>query len=116
METPPNLIESLFDRIEAYGKTILELSKFKVLEVACNVITIIASRLIVFIVMVLFVSFLSVGIALYVGDLLEKPYYGFFIVAIFYFLLGIVLFFSLHKWIKEPIADLMIAQLDTEGV
>lgn len=116
MEAPPNLIESLFDRIEAYSKTILKLSKFKVLEVVCNVITILTSRLIVLIVMVLFISFLSIGIALYLGDLLEKPYYGFFIVATFYLIVGTILFFYLHKWLKEPIADIMITQLDTEGV
>ena len=116
METPANLIEMLFERIEAYGKTILELLKFKVLEAVSNLITKLVSRLIILIMVVLCVSFFSIGIALYIGELLEKLYYGFFIVAAFYFVLGTILFFSLHKWIKEPIDDLMITALDTEGV
>ncbi len=116
MEMPPSLIESLFERVEAYGKTTLELSKYKVIETMSVVITLLTSRFIVFIVMVLFVSFLSFGMALYLGDLLEKPYFGFFIVAAFYLVLGVILFFSLHKWIKEPISDLLISQLDSDGL
>ncbi len=116
MEMPPSLIESLFERVEAYGKTTLELSKYKVIETMSVVITLLASRFIVFIVMVLFVSFLSFGMALYLGDLLEKPYFGFFIVAAFYLVVGVVLFLSLHKWIKEPISDLLISQLDSDGI
>ena len=116
MEMPPSLLESLFERVEAYGKTTLELSKYKVIETMSVVITLLTSRFIVFIVMVLFVSFLSFGMALYLGDLLEKPYFGFFIVAAFYLVLGVILFFSLHKWIKEPISDLLISQLDSDGL
>lgn len=116
METPPSLIESLFERIEVYGKTTLELSKYKMMEYMSVVITLLTSRLIVFIVLVLFVSFLSFGMALYLGDLLGKPYLGFFIVAVFYLIVGVVLFFSLHKWIKEPIGDLLISQMDPDGI
>ena len=116
METSPRLIESLFERIEAYGKTTIALSKYKALEVASNVISLLVSRLIILIVALFFVSFLSIGIALYLGDLLEKLYYGFFIVAVFYLVAGTVLFFSLRKWIKEPIGDSLISQLNTEGI
>lgn len=116
MEKPPNILESLFGRVEAYGKTTLELSKYKAMEYMSIIITLLASRFIVFIFMVLFVSFLSFGMALYLGDLLEKPYFGFFIVAAFYLVVGVVLFFSLHKWIKEPISDLLISQLDSDGI
>ncbi len=116
METPPNILESLFERVEAYGKTTLELSKYKAMEYMSIVITLLTSRFIVFIIMVLFVSFLSFGMALYLGDLLEKPYFGFFIVAAFYFVVGVILLFSLQKWIKEPISDLLISQLDSDGL
>ena len=116
MKTPNYLIETLFERVEAYSKTTLELSKYKVMETMSVVITLLTSRLIVFVVIVFFVSFLSIGIALYLGDLLEKPYVGFFIVAAFYLVAGVLLFFSLHKWIKEPISDLLTSQLDSDGI
>ena len=110
METPPSLIESLIDSIEVYIKTTIELSKFKALETVTAVTTSLISRLVGFIVIVLFVVFLSIGVALYLGDMFEKMYYGFFIVAVFYLIAGVILSFSLHKWIKKPVSDLFISQ------
>ena len=110
MESPPSLIESLIDSIEAYIKTTIELSKFKALETVTAVTTSLISQLISFIVIVLFVIFLSIGVALYLGDMFEKMYYGFFIVAAFYLTTGVILSFSLHKWLKKPVSDLIISQ------
>lgn len=110
METPPSLIEVLLERVEAYIKTTLELSKLKALETASFTLTTVISRLIVFFVLALFIVFLSVGVALFLGDLLDKTYYGFFIVAAFYLVAGTVFYFSLDKWIEKPISDLMTPQ------
>lgn len=110
METPPSLIEVLLERVEAYIKTTLELSKLKALETASFTLTTVISRLIVFFVTALFVIFLSIGIALFLGDLLDKMYYGFFIVAAFYLVAGTIFYFSLDKWIEKPISDLMTPQ------
>lgn len=110
METPPSLIEVLLERVEAYIKTTLELSKLKALETASSTLTTVISRLIVFFVTALFVVFLSIGVALFLGNLLDKTYYGFFIVAAFYLVAGTVFHFSLDKWIEKPISDLMTPQ------
>lgn len=110
METPPSLIEVLLERVEAYIKTTLELSKLKALETASFTLTTVISRLIVFFVLALFIVFLSIGVALFLGDLLDKTYYGFFIVAAFYLVAGTIFYFSLDKWIEKPISDLMTPQ------
>ena len=110
MDTPVSLIESLVERTEAFTKTTFELSKLKVLEAATHVATSLVSRLGIIIVFSLFVLVLSIGIALMLGELTGKVYFGFFIVAAFYLVAGFVLYFSLHKWIKKPISDLIIKQ------
>jgi hypothetical protein len=117
METPIRPIESLFESVEAYGKTTIALSKLKAIEAATAVITSLVSRMIVFIVITLFVVFLSIGMALYLGNMLEKPYYGFFIVAAFYLVAGTIFSFSLQKWMKEPVSNLLMTQLyqNTDG-
>ena len=69
------------------------------------------SLLIVVFVISTFILFLSVGIALLLGEWLGKLYYGFFIIAVFYLVVGIVMHFYLHKWIKKPVADLIIKQV-----
>ena len=110
METPASLIESLVERVEVYGKTTYELSKLKLLETTTHVVTSVVSRLGVIIMFSLFAFVLSIGIALLLGELIGKSYYGFFVVAAFYFVAGIVMHFFFRKWIKRPISDSIIKQ------
>jgi hypothetical protein len=110
METPANLIESLFEKAEAYGKTSYELSKLRTLETSTTVVTTLIARLGVIIMISLFVLVLTIGVALLLGEWLGKSYYGFFIVAVFYLIAAIVLHFNLLKWIKKPVSDLIITQ------
>jgi hypothetical protein len=110
METPVTLIESLFERVEVLGKTTYELSKLKLLQTTINVVNTLVPRLSVIIMISLFALVLNIGIALFLGELLGKSYYGFFIVAGFYLVAAIVLHFFLQKWIKRPISELIIKQ------
>jgi hypothetical protein len=110
METPANSIESLYERIEAYSRTTVELSKLKLLETTTNLITSLVPKIGVIIMISLFVLILNIGIALLLGELLGKSYYGFFIVAGFYLVAAIVFHFFLYKWTKKPISDLIIKQ------
>jgi len=110
MEQPISQIETLVDRIEAYGKTTYELSKLKVLETTIQVATSFLSRISVIVMISLFVLILNIGLAIWLGELLGKMYYGFFIVAGFYLFAGILLNMFLHKWIKKPISSFFIKQ------
>jgi hypothetical protein len=110
METPVTLIESLFERVEILSKTTYELSKLKLLQTTINVVNTLVPRLSVIIMISLFALVLNIGIALFLGELLGKSYYGFFIVAGFYLVAGIILHFFLHKWIQKPISELIIKQ------
>ncbi|MES1219550.1 MAG: hypothetical protein ABUT20_28870 [Bacteroidota bacterium] len=108
MENREGLIESLFERAETYGKTTYELSKLKVLETTTRVTTTVVSRLGVIIMISLFILILSIGVALLLGEVMGKSYYGFFIVAAFYLVTGIVFYFFLHRWVKKPLSELII--------
>jgi hypothetical protein len=110
METTANLIESLFEKAETYGKTTYELSKLKLLETTTMVVSSLVAKLSVIIMISMFVFVLSMAIALWLGELLGKFYYGFFIVAAFYLAAAFVLHFFLHKWIKKPITEIIIKQ------
>lgn len=110
METTANSIESLFEKAEAYGKTTYELSKLKLLETTNIVVTSLVARLSTILMISMFSFVFSIAVALWLGDILGKAYYGFFIVAGFYLLAGIVLHFFLHSWVKKPISELIIKQ------
>ena len=110
MEGPIDLVESFFEKVEEYGKTTYELSKLKVLATTISLVTLLVSRVSVIVMFGLFALVLNIGIALWLGELLGKSYFGFFIVAAFYLLAGVIFSFFLQKWIKKPISDLIIAQ------
>lgn len=110
MDTTSNVFESLFEKAETFGKTTYELSKLKALETTAVVASSLVARLSVVLMLSIFTLVFNIGVALYLGDLLGKSYYGFFIVAAFYLIAGIVLHYFLHKWIKKPLADLIISQ------
>jgi len=110
METTVNSIESLFEKAEAYGKTTYELSKLKLLETTNIVVTSLIARLSTILMISMFSFVLSIAVALWLGDILGKAYYGFFIVAGFYLLAGVILHFFLHGWVKKPISELIIKQ------
>ncbi len=110
METTANSIESLYERAEAYGKTTYELSKLRLLETTNTVVTSLIAKLSTILMISMFSFVLSIGVALWLGDILGKAYYGFFIVAGFYLIAGIVLHYFLHSWVKKPISELIIKQ------
>lgn len=110
METPASLIELLIERAETYGKTTYELSKLKALETGTHIVVSLVSRLGAIIMLSFFLLVFNIGIALLLGDLFGKIYYGFFIVATFYLVAGLIFYFFLHKWNKKPVSNLIIKQ------
>ena len=81
MENPESFIESLFEKIQAYIKTTIELTKLKLLEKVTGTASSVVATVSVVLVFALFFFVLTIGIALYLGELLGKSYYGFFIVS-----------------------------------
>lgn len=111
METPTIIIETLFERGEAYGKTSYELAKLKSVEAVIKIASYLMSRFSAIIMFLLFVLVLNIGVALWLGELLGKIYYGFFIVSAFDFVAVIMLYFFCRIWIKKAISDLVITHV-----
>ncbi|MGV8946698.1 MAG: hypothetical protein ACOH1N_09730 [Lutibacter sp.] len=110
MEIKPSVFEMLFDKAETFGKTTYELSKLKALETTTVVATLLVSRISVILMFSMFLLVFNIGVALFLGEILGEIYYGFFIVAAFYLIGGIILYFFLHKWIEKPLSELIITQ------
>lgn len=110
METATRSIESLVERVEQYGKSSIELYRLKAINTSADVISTLAAKLAVITFFTLFFLILNVGLALWIGDLLGKSYYGFFIIAAFYAFVGVVLYAFRDKWIKVPVKNSIIIQ------
>lgn len=111
MENETTFFEPLFEKAEAYGKTSYELFRLKTTEKTADVFSTVISRGITILALYVFIIFLSIGISLWIGDLLGKVYYGFLCVAGFYAIICAVLYFLLHNWIKKVSSDLIIKKM-----
>ena len=110
METKEHVFEPLLERAEQFSKTKFQLLKLKSVDKTADVSSTAVSYLLLVVVLIFFVIALNIAIALWIGDLLGKSYYGFFTVSAFYALLGIVLYI-IHSKIKRHLQNLIIDQL-----
>jgi hypothetical protein len=111
MEDNTKLIESLFERATEYGKTSFELVKLKAVDKTSDVVSSFIPHSIVFVLIASFMLFFNLGLAFWLGEILGKPFFGFFVVAAFYCVIGIVLHFFMHKWLKKIFYNYFIKQL-----
>jgi len=111
MEDDAKLLESLFEKATEYGKISFELVKLKTLDRATDIVSSIIPLSVVILLVLTFLLFLNVGIAFWLGDLLGRVFYGFFAVAAFYILIGIIIHLFLNKWIKRRIGDYFIKRM-----
>lgn len=102
------LFESLLESASEYGKTSYELVKLKALDKTSDTVSSLIPHSVVIILIASFILFLNLGIALWLGEVLNKTFYGFFVVAAFYFFAGIVIHFFMHKWFKRIIGNYFI--------
>lgn len=111
MEDNAKFIESLLERAVEYGKTSYELEKLKALDKTSDVVSSFIPHSVVFVIIASFMLFFSLGLALWFGEILGKTCFGFFVVAAFYGVTGIVLHLFFHKWLKKLVRNYIIKQV-----
>ena len=110
METNAESIDLLLTRVEAFSKTNFELLKLKSIEKTADVGSTLFSRLLLILAICLFSLTFTIAISFWLGELLGKVFYGFFIVAFIYGIIGIVLFI-IHPRIKAKVGNEIIIQM-----
>jgi len=111
MEDNSNLLDSLLESAGEYGKTSLELYKLKTIDKTTDVVSAIIPHSVVFVLIASFMLFLNLGLAFWLGEILGKIFYGFFVVAGFYIIAGIVIHFFMHNWLKRLIVNYLIKHI-----
>lgn len=113
METNATTNENLnmYEKAENYTKTSLELIKLKTVSAVADVLSSLTSKIAVGAVVAFFTLFLNIGISLWIGKELGEYFYGFFIVALFYLIVAIVLLKTQHKLIKTPIGNMIVSSI-----
>ncbi len=110
MEEKSTLIKDLIELAESYAKTNIDLFKLKAISKTSDVISTIVLKLIFFTVVLIMIILLNIGLALWIGELTGKLYYGFLIVAAFYVLVALLVHY-IPNMIKSPVKNSLIVKM-----
>jgi len=111
MDTIATNIELLYEKAKDYVEINIELVKLYAIDKIAGVASSILSRLVITMGVAMVILFLSIGLSLYLGELLGKDYFGFLVVSGFYLIVTIFISFYRDKIIKAPVANLFIEKL-----
>ena len=111
MQDQAKMIETLLADATEYGKTSLEIAKLKVVDKSSEVASTVVFQTILFVLVISFVVFVNLGLAIWIGKLLGQLYLGFFVMAAFYLLAGLIYYFFFQKKIKRTVSEYVIKQV-----
>ena len=118
MEDNTTPVEVLLERALDYTKTSIQLFKLKATDKLADVMSNITSNIVILAIFVLFFVNLNIGMALLIGDLIDKAWLGFVLVSGGYAFIGFIVYLFRDSWIKRPVSNSIITQLlkdDTEN-
>jgi hypothetical protein len=104
-------IKTLIDQSKEFLETQIELTKLKAIDKSADVLSTAIVMVTVIFFGSLFVIFVSIGVALVLGNWLGSNQYGFLIVGGVYGLLLLMVYVKKDKWIKTPIANGLINKM-----
>ncbi len=110
MEDKVPTVEILLERTESYVKISAEVFKLKIISKISDIVSDLTASFVVIVFAVLFFLIFNIGVSLWIGETLGKVYLGFFAVAGFYMVGGLVLYLFRRTWIKIPLRNAIIIQ------
>ncbi len=116
MENNTTTIERLIERAEIYSKTTLELCKYEAVYKLADIFSNLAVKLAITIVVVIFLLFVNIGLALLLGEYLGEVYYGFIGIGVFYLFIAALLSIFREQWIKTPVSNFIISKMKNKDL
>lgn len=104
-------LEELIDKIKEYFNTRLKLGRLTLIEKSVLVFAGLITDGFVVVFLILAFLFISLGFGFYISELMGNSFAGFFIVAIFYFALAIIIYLTKDKYLEKPIIESMIKKI-----
>jgi len=106
-----NSIETLIKQSGEYLDTKIELTKLKAINTSSDVLSNMVYLIVKIMIIFLFIGFVSVALAILIGETLGEYYYGFLIAGGFYLLVLLIIYIQRKNWIKRPIANSLINKM-----
>jgi ABC-type polysaccharide/polyol phosphate export permease len=108
MENEKTKVDHLIDHVEEYFQTRQELSKMIAAEKSSTIISSVVTNLVMFLIFILVIVFASIALAYGISQYFGQPFAGFLSIAVFYLLIGILLYAKQEKWLKAPLANAVV--------
>jgi len=108
MENEKTKIDHLIEHAEEYFQTRQELSKLVAAEKSSTILSSVVTSLIMLLIFILVIVFASIALAYGISQYFGQAFAGFLSVAVFYLLIGILLYVKQDKWLKAPMANAVI--------
>src|SRR6202008_2691480 len=105
-------MKKLAGHLKEYAETRFELVVLNAQEKASGIVSSAVSAIIGIVLGLFVVLFASIGASLWLGNYFQSTYMGFFLVALFYLLIVIILILNREKWIKTPVINAMIKKMN----
>jgi hypothetical protein len=107
-------VEDLTDDIKDYVNTRYELLELKAMDKMSVIGSEVISAVLISLFGFLFIAFISAAVGFYLSTLIGDRYSGFFIVAGFYLILGIVVTVFKKKIMSKPVKNLIVKEMFEE--
>ncbi|CAN5460268.1 hypothetical protein BH11BAC3_BH11BAC3_09500 [soil metagenome] len=111
MDNNPGTFESLYEDAGNYVDTKIELLKLKMVDKTTDFTSSLIARICIIVAIMFAIVIFSIGLSLWLGELVGTAYLGFFIVAAIYGLLAVLLQVFKKSWIKEPLSSVIIKKM-----
>jgi Putative Actinobacterial Holin-X, holin superfamily III len=111
MENKPTNVEELFYKLKDYADTRLDLLKLKAINKASGFLSTLLTSLFLVVLSFFVLICLTIGLSLLIGSFLGAAYYGFFIIAALYIIIGLILVSARKKLLKTPLSNKLIKEL-----
>ena len=111
MQEEPTDIDILLSDAGDFIETRTTLWKLKTIESLADV----SGELVAGLAMIVITSFVvilfSIGVALWLGELLGKSYYGFFVMGGFYTVVALIILARRQRWLKDTFSNMLIRKI-----
>ena len=104
-------IEKIYERVEQFALTSIELYKLKAWQKAAEIATTVATSLLMGVFGLLFLLFVSVGLAVYLGEIMGRMHYGFMVVSGIYLLLAIIVYALRARVLKDKLNTYIVRKI-----
>lgn len=111
MENKPTSVEELFYKLKDYGDTRLNLFKLKGINKVSGFLSNIIVYAILILLFFLITICITISLALIIGSWLGHAYWGFFIMAAIFIIIGLVLYSGRKRFLKTPFSNKLIKEL-----